>query len=114
MIAEGKCIFILNQHVVKADAWVPYHPGGDKAIMHMVGRDATDEVTAFVLPQPNLPIHPVTSLQSVLTFVETIQTPFTRSEGADEPIPYREGGREVDQLRAPDSRGQVQNPLRRR
>jgi delta8-fatty-acid desaturase len=25
-----------------------YHPGGDKAIRHMVGRDATDEVTRYV------------------------------------------------------------------
>jgi delta8-fatty-acid desaturase len=44
-IAEGRTIFILEQHVIKADAWLKYHPGGDKAIMHMVGRDATDEVT---------------------------------------------------------------------
>lgn len=44
LIAEGRAVFILDQHVVKADAWVKYHPGGDKAIMHMVGRDATDEV----------------------------------------------------------------------
>ncbi|EAQ92191.1 hypothetical protein CHGG_00426 [Chaetomium globosum CBS 148.51] len=44
-IAEGRTIFILEQYVIKADAWLKYHPGGDKAIMHMVGRDATDEVT---------------------------------------------------------------------
>ncbi|KIW03120.1 uncharacterized protein PV09_05763 [Verruconis gallopava] len=46
-IAEGRLIFILNGEVIKADAWAPYHPGGSKAIEHMVGRDATDEVTAF-------------------------------------------------------------------
>ncbi len=45
LIAEGRTLFILDQYVIKADAWRPYHPGGDKAIMHMVGRDATDEVT---------------------------------------------------------------------
>jgi sphingolipid 8-(E)-desaturase len=45
LIADGKQIFILNQHVIKADAWMKYHPGGDKAIKHMVGRDATDEVS---------------------------------------------------------------------
>lgn len=44
-IAEGRTIFILGEYVIKADAWLKYHPGGDKAIMHMVGRDATDEVT---------------------------------------------------------------------
>lgn len=48
LIADGRAVFILDQHVVKADAWRKYHPGGDKAIMHMVGRDATDEVTGWV------------------------------------------------------------------
>jgi delta8-fatty-acid desaturase len=47
-IAEGRHIFILNDTVIKADAWLPYHPGGPKSIAHMVGRDATDEVTAYV------------------------------------------------------------------
>lgn len=48
LIAEGAHIFILDQHVVKRDSWIPYHPGGEKAIRHMVGRDATDEITAYV------------------------------------------------------------------
>lgn len=48
MIAEGRAVFILDQQVVKADAWMPYHPGGDTAIRHMIGRDATDEVTVWV------------------------------------------------------------------
>ncbi|KAI0098377.1 fatty acid/sphingolipid desaturase [Daldinia grandis] len=47
LIADGRRIFIANQYVFKADPWLPYHPGGDKAILHMVGRDATDEVTAL-------------------------------------------------------------------
>ncbi|KAI0388376.1 fatty acid/sphingolipid desaturase [Xylariaceae sp. FL0594] len=47
MIADGHLIFLLDQYVIKADAWAPYHPGGDLAIRHMVGRDATDEVTAL-------------------------------------------------------------------
>ena len=47
-IAEGRHIFILDGEVVKADAWLAYHPGGPKSIKHMVGRDATDEVTAYV------------------------------------------------------------------
>ena len=44
LIAEGRAVFVVDQHVIKADAWRKYHPGGDKAIMHMIGRDATDEV----------------------------------------------------------------------
>ena len=48
LIAEGRSIIIIDGNVIKADAWMPYHPGGDKAIRHMVGRDATDEVNAWV------------------------------------------------------------------
>lgn len=49
LIAEGRSIIVMNGKVLKVDAWLKYHPGGDKAIMHMVGRDATDEVTAYVV-----------------------------------------------------------------
>lgn len=49
LIAEGRSLIIVDQHVLKVDAWLPYHPGGDKAIQHMIGRDATDEVNGFVL-----------------------------------------------------------------
>ena len=49
LIAEGRSIIVMNGKVLKVDAWLKYHPGGDKAIMHMVGRDATDEVTAYVI-----------------------------------------------------------------
>lgn len=48
LIAEGKNVFIVDGKVLRADSWLKSHPGGDKVIMHMVGRDATDEVTACV------------------------------------------------------------------
>ena len=48
MIAKGRKIIIVDQHVLKVDAWLPYHPGGAKAILHMVGKDATDEVNWLV------------------------------------------------------------------
>lgn len=48
LIADGRSIIIVENKVLKTDAWLKYHPGGDKAIMHMVGRDATDEVNAYV------------------------------------------------------------------
>jgi hypothetical protein len=48
LIADGRSIIIVDQRVLKVDPWLKYHPGGDKAIMHMVGRDATDEVNASV------------------------------------------------------------------
>ena len=47
LIANGRNIIIVDGKVLKCDAWMPYHPGGDKAIRHMVGRDATDEVNAY-------------------------------------------------------------------
>lgn len=47
LIAGGRKIVIVDGKVLKVDAWIPYHPGGDKAILHMVGRDATNEVWAF-------------------------------------------------------------------
>jgi delta8-fatty-acid desaturase len=48
LIAEGRHVFILDGAVIRADAWLKYHPGGPKAIEHMIGRDATDEVRAYV------------------------------------------------------------------
>lgn len=46
LIAQGRHIIILDGRVIRCDAWLAYHPGGDMAIRHMVGRDATDEVNA--------------------------------------------------------------------
>jgi delta8-fatty-acid desaturase len=51
LIAEGRKIIILDGRVIKADAWLPYHPGGAKAILHMVGRDGTDEIRALHSPE---------------------------------------------------------------
>lgn len=48
MIASGRAIFLYRGKVMMVDAWMPFHPGGDTAIRHMVGRDATDEVSAYV------------------------------------------------------------------
>lgn len=49
-IAEGRKLIIIDQYVIKVDPWLPYHPGGEKAILHMVGRDATDEATVWERP----------------------------------------------------------------
>jgi sphingolipid 8-(E)-desaturase len=47
-IAEGKHVIIFETRVLKVDAFIKFHPGGEKAIKHMVGRDATDEINAYV------------------------------------------------------------------
>jgi delta8-fatty-acid desaturase len=46
LITQGRIIVILGKDVLKLDSWLRYHPGGDKSILHMVGRDATDEINA--------------------------------------------------------------------
>ncbi|KAJ5356312.1 Fatty acid/sphingolipid desaturase [Penicillium concentricum] len=47
MLAENKLIVIVDGNVLRLDAWIKYHPGGDMAIKHMIGKDATDEVNAL-------------------------------------------------------------------
>lgn len=47
LIAQGKVIVIYKNHVLNLTGWMKYHPGGDKAVYHMVGRDATDEMLAY-------------------------------------------------------------------
>ncbi|SCU93347.1 LADA_0G02586g1_1 [Lachancea dasiensis] len=46
-ISRGQAIVIYDGLVLKLDKWIKYHPGGDKAIHHMIGRDATDEMNAY-------------------------------------------------------------------
>lgn len=48
LIASGRHIIIHRGYVLRLDAWLKYHPGGAKSIMHMVGRDATDWVEVYV------------------------------------------------------------------
>ena len=47
LIADGGKIIIFDGQVIKADSWLSFHPGGTKAILHMVGRDGTDEIRAL-------------------------------------------------------------------
>jgi cytochrome b involved in lipid metabolism len=54
LIANGKAIIIVDQKVLKVDPWMKYHPGGQGAIRHMIGKDATDEVNAFVCHFPDV------------------------------------------------------------
>ncbi|KAK1671869.1 fatty acid desaturase [Colletotrichum godetiae] len=47
MIADGRTIVILDEMVLRLDGWMGKHPGGQLAILHMVGRDATDEIKVY-------------------------------------------------------------------
>ncbi|KAM7203544.1 delta 8-(E)-sphingolipid desaturase [Rhypophila sp. PSN 637] len=47
MIAEGHVIVMYDGMVLRLDSWLEKHPGGRLAILHMVGKDATDEIKAY-------------------------------------------------------------------
>lgn len=46
-ICTGELLFIFHTLVINASSWASHHPGGVLAILHFVGRDATDEVEAY-------------------------------------------------------------------
>lgn len=46
----GKCLIGFEGKVYDLSMWLPYHPGGDLAISHLVGKDATDQIRAFHPP----------------------------------------------------------------
>lgn len=46
LIADGHSIVIYEDFILRLDTWLDRHPGGQLAILHMVGRDATDEMRA--------------------------------------------------------------------
>ncbi|CAH7670083.1 fatty acid desaturase-domain-containing protein [Phakopsora pachyrhizi] len=46
-IALGDVIVIHRSSVYKLNSWLKKHPGGELAILHFVGRDATDEIEAY-------------------------------------------------------------------
>jgi len=43
-ISEGEPIVVYEGYVLHLGQWINTHPGGRLAILHMVGRDATDEI----------------------------------------------------------------------
>lgn len=48
-IAQGEPIVIHEGYVLHLGEWIDRHPGGRLAILHMVGRDATDEINMYVM-----------------------------------------------------------------
>lgn len=44
LLFEGRQIVILDGTVLQLDGWLNEHPGGRLAILHMVGRDASNEI----------------------------------------------------------------------
>src|ERR1043165_2717360 len=46
-VQSGQILIIYNDKVYKLNKWIKYHPGGELAIRHMIGKDATDEINVF-------------------------------------------------------------------
>ncbi|KAJ1019914.1 hypothetical protein NDA16_004195 [Ustilago loliicola] len=46
-IAQGETLVLHRRKIYKLDRWLARHPGGELAILHFVGRDATDEIEAY-------------------------------------------------------------------
>ena len=44
-IAAGDTLVIFRGHVLRLNKWQDVHPGGRLVIQHMVGRDASDELS---------------------------------------------------------------------
>ena len=56
LIAAGQTIIIFQNNVLRvSDAWKDRHPGGKLVLDHMIGRDATDEIDAWVYTSPSTP-----------------------------------------------------------
>jgi hypothetical protein len=44
LISDGHIIVIWEGKVLRLNGWLDKHPGGRLAVLHMVGRDASDEI----------------------------------------------------------------------
>ncbi|KAJ1734868.1 hypothetical protein LPJ61_000847 [Coemansia biformis] len=100
-ISGGEYLVIINGLVCKLNGFVDKHPGGPLAIMHMVGRDATDEVVAmhpgdvYECTMPRWAVArfvPDDSDSSAISYVEDMDLPYSaprlsalRSDGHAQP-----------------------------
>ncbi|KUI65082.1 Delta(8)-fatty-acid desaturase [Cytospora mali] len=47
LVADGHLVVIYEDMLLRLDNWIDKHPGGRLSILHMVGRDATDEINVY-------------------------------------------------------------------
>lgn len=52
LVAQGEPVVIHEGFALNISKWIDNHPGGRLAILHMVGRDATDEINMYALSSP--------------------------------------------------------------
>lgn len=53
LIAQGEPVVIHEGYALNISKWIDSHPGGRLAILHMVGRDATDEINMYAFHDIN-------------------------------------------------------------
>jgi delta8-fatty-acid desaturase len=46
-VTQGATLIIYHSTLINATSWAPNHPGGALALLHFVGRDASDEIDAY-------------------------------------------------------------------
>ncbi|KAJ3509680.1 hypothetical protein NMY22_g16212 [Coprinellus aureogranulatus] len=47
-VLNGDTLIVYRDHLLRiTDNWLDAHPGGSLALLHFVGRDATDEIEAY-------------------------------------------------------------------
>ncbi|KAL4872360.1 hypothetical protein BDV12DRAFT_183048 [Aspergillus spectabilis] len=101
-IAEGKHVIIFDNRVLKVDSWIKFHPGGDKSIKHMVGKDATDEINA---------LHSKEARQRMLAFqIGRIQGPWLNFLPPIQGGKYRTYDKKAGCTEEDDTSGQSQPP----
>jgi cytochrome b involved in lipid metabolism len=66
-IAQGEPVVIHEGYVLHLGEWIDRHPGGRLAILHMVGRDATDEINMYVMRERLKPLQACHLWQSPAT-----------------------------------------------
>ncbi|KAJ3480300.1 hypothetical protein NLG97_g8102 [Lecanicillium saksenae] len=69
MVADGDAVVIFEDYVLRLNSWLHAHPGGDLAIRHMIGRDATSEIT-LATPSSDLPLSSAPSADAIPLLAE--------------------------------------------
>ncbi|KAI9227859.1 MAG: delta-6 fatty acid desaturase [Piptocephalis tieghemiana] len=47
LIEQGRKVIMFRGQVLDISRWIPYHPGGEEALIHGIGRDVTNEILAL-------------------------------------------------------------------
>ncbi|KAJ1800274.1 hypothetical protein LPJ59_001215 [Coemansia sp. RSA 2399] len=110
-VSEGEYLVIINGLVCKLNGFIDKHPGGPLAIQHMVGRDATDEVTCMhprEVLDDRMPRWAVARFvadasygKHAVSFVEDMELPYSAarsSSGSGEQHPQPGGSAAAEEL----------------